>query len=87
MLEIRKTLRNKKASQLRKPKNLATESRGLLKKSKKTNKRQREKVAEASHVPGRLRGLWSTSAKMKLPKMKKRQKNRVQVKPLIRESL
>jgi hypothetical protein len=77
MLEMPKTLRNKKASQLRKPKNLATESRALLKKSKKTKKRQREKLAEASHVQGRLRGLWFTGAKMKLPKRKKRQKKRV----------
>jgi len=87
MLEMPKTLRNKKASQLRKPKNLATESRALLKKSKKTKKRQREKLAEASHVQGRLRGLWFTGAKMKLPKRKKRQRKRVQVNPLIRESL
>lgn len=44
-------------------------------------------MAEASHVPGKLRVLWFTSAKMKLPKKKKRQRQRVQVKPLIRESL
>jgi len=87
LLEIQKPLRNKKANQLRKLRNHATESRALLKKSKKTKKRQREKLEGASHVLGKLRGLWYTSAKMKLPNRKKRKRKRVQVKPLIRERL
>ena len=86
-LKILKTLRIKKANQLRKDRNLATDSRGLKKLSKKTNRRQREKLAEASHVPGKLRRQWSTSAKMRLPKKKKRQRKRVLRNPLIREKL
>ena len=63
-------------------KNLATESRAHQKKSKK---RQRERLEEASHVPGKLSRRWSTSAKMRFQKRKKRQRKRVTLKRLIRK--